>query len=482
VTGNGEKGVAQKEVSLPLHAIMAGTEMRYNKLFAKMAIILALAAVAIPAILATPAMADGRYINIHPDHGPVGTEVSVYGSSFTPSADNTTFAKIYFQYPHTALVKTTDIDSLGNFFVVSQCPAGVRMVWVYDESASPPIWVIATFRVEPQIELSKSFGYAGDNITASGTGFAATSNITIYFDSSEVATAITAQNGSFTKAAIIIPESDNGSHNIRAVDGSNNQGIREFITSQPGTISPASEPGGGGVTTSPTSAVVPSGKINRIIGYVGSDVIFSGTGFTPDRIAITYYDNIQVAEAIVDAHGNLSANFKIPASPGGEHTVSVTDGTNTTECIFTMESTAPPAPVPLLPANASQVKPETRFVWEGVTDPSGVTYTLQIASDASFTSGNSTSLVLERSKLTATEYTLTPEETLAPTKKGAPYYWRVRAIDNAANTGDWSTVQELYSGIPESSLPSWTLYSLLAEGGIFICFLGYWLVMRIVRP
>jgi hypothetical protein len=354
------------------------------------------------------------------------------------------------------------------------------MVWVYDESASPPIWIIATFRVEPQIELSKSFGYAGDNITASGTGFAATSNITIYFDSSEVATAITAQNGSFTKAAITIPESDNGSHNIKAVDDSNNQGTREFITSQPGTISPASEPGGGGVTTSPTSAVVPSGKINRIIGYVGSDVIFSG--FTPDRIAITYYDNIQVAEAIVDAHGNLSANFKIPASPGGEHTVSVTDGTNTTECIFTMESTAPPAPVPLLPANASQVKPETRFVWEGVTDPSGVTYTLQIASDASFTSGNSTSLVLERSKLTATEYTLTPEETLAPTKKGAPYYWRVRAMDNAANTGDWSTVQEFYSGIPESSLPSWTLYSLLAEGGIFICFLGYWLVMRIVRP
>ena len=464
--------MAQKEVSLPLHAIMAGTKMRYNKLFAKTAIILALAAIVIPAILTTPAIANRRDINIRPDHGPVGTEVSVYGSSFTPAADNTTFAKIYFQYHHASLVKTTNIDALGNFetsFVVSQCPAGVRMVWIYDESASLPMWVIATFRVEPQIELSKFSSYVGDNITANGTGFAATSNITIYFDSSEIATAATDQNGSFTKAAIIIPESDNGTHNIKAVDVGNKQSIRELIT----------EPS---ATTNSTSVVVPSGKMNRIIGYVGSDVIFSGTGFIPDRIAIAYFDNTQVAEAIVDATGNLSVNFKIPPSSGGEHTVSVTDGTNTTECIFTMESIAPPTPVPLLPANASKVMPETHFVWEGVTDPSGVTYTLQIASDASFTSDNSTSLVLERSKLTATEYTLTPEEKLEPTKKGVPYYWRVRAIDNASNIGDWSTVREFYSGIPEPSMPSWILYSLIAEGGIFICFLGYWLVMKIVKP
>ena len=145
-------------------------------------------------------------------------------------------------------------------------------------------------------------------------------------------------------------------------------------------------------------------------------------------------------------------------------------------------STAPPTPAPLLPANASRVEPETHFVWEGVTDPSGVTYALQIASDASFASSdNSTSLVLERSKLTATEYILTPEEKLESTKKGAPYYWRVRAIDNASNIGAWSTVQEFYYvGISESPMPPWILYSLIVEGVIFICFFGYWLVRRIV--
>ncbi len=115
-----------------------------------------------------------------------------------------------------------------------------------------------------------------------------------------------------------------------------------------------------------------------------------------------------------------------------------------------------------------------------LTDPSGVTYTLQIASDASFTSANSTSLVLERGKLTATEYTLTPEEKLEPTKKGAPYYWGVRAIDNASNIGGWSTVQEFHIGFSLPMSP-WVLYSLIAGGGIFTCLFGYWLVRRMVK-
>ncbi len=133
---------------------------------------------------------------------------------------------------------------------------------------------------------------------------------------------------------------------------------------------------------------------------------------------------------------------------------------------------APPTPVPLLPANATTVETETHFVGEGVTDPSGATCTLQIASDASFTSDNSTSLVLESSNLTATEYTLTLEEKLGSTKKRVSYYWRVRAIDKASNIGGWSTVQEFHIGFSLPMSP-WGLYSLTAGGEIFTCFFGY---------
>ncbi|GAF79376.1 unnamed protein product, partial [marine sediment metagenome] len=266
---------------------------------------------------------------------------------------------------------------------------------------------------------------------------------------------------------------------VRAIDNASNAGdwsaAREFYVGASGTL---------------------VAKMTRIIGYVGSDVTFSGTGFIPNRIAIIYYDTTQMAEATVDADGNFSASFNIPASPGGEHTVSATDGTNTAEVTFTMESTAPPAPPPLLPASASTVEPETHFAWESVTDPSGVTYTLQIASDTSFTSANSTStnatsanatsanstsLVLEKSKLTATQYTLTPEEKLEPANKETPYYWRVRAIDNASNAGDWSTAREFYVGASGTLMAPWLLYSLIAEGGTFTCLFGYWLVRKKVK-
>lgn len=522
--------------------------MKYIKLSVKLGIILILATLAIPGILTAPAMADEQRINIEPDHGPVGTEVHVHGSSFTPSVmtdnqtpDTKTLAKVYFQEHDATLVQTAFVDAEGNFetsFVVSQCAAGTHSILGHEWTTAQQVWVIATFTVEPKIELSKFFSYIGDNITVTGTGFAASSNITIHFDGSEVATTVTDQNGSFTRDAVTIPVSNNGSHEVKVVDASNNQSTTEFITKQQATISPTSGPIGEEVTISGTgfaatsnttiffdgsevtSALtddngsftgkfsvpsgttdtciveasdgtnnmmctftvvdVPGGKMNRIIGYVGSDVTFTGIGFIPDRIAIIYYDAIQVAEATVNANGNLSASFKIPVSSGGEHTVSATDGTNKTECTFTMESTAPLAPVPLQPANASKVKPEARFAWEGVTDPSGVTYNLQIVFDDSFTTGNPASLVLEKSKLTTTEYILTLEEKLKPTRKGA-YHWRVRAIDNASNAGSWSTVQEFYVGNSSPLVSPWVLYCLIVEAGIFIFFIGYWLVKRLYQ-
>ena len=686
---------------------MSRTKMKYNWLIVKLGIILVLATVAIPVIYTAPAMAYGQYIDIHPNHGPVGTEISVYGSLFTPSVltdnltpDITTSAKTYF-HDKTTLVKTTIIDAWGHFetsFLVNEYPTGNHTVWVCDESASPPVWVSATFRVEPQIQLSRSSGYVGDNITASGTGFAATSTVTIYFDDSRVATATTDQNGSFANTAIIIPESDNSSHNVKAGDASSSNSTCEFITRQQVTVNPTSGPIGGEVTISgsgfaatsnitvtfgddvvattpglvktggtgnftgkfliPTvttntyaveasdgsnkadttflvvlggrmdritghiassvtfsgagftpnrivtiyydttpvaeattdangdfsvsfrvpvsssgnhtvsatdgtnttestftvvlvagvklnriigyvgcnvtlsgtrfipdtivticydttpvaeatvdakgnfsvsfkvpaglegehtvsatdgtntvectfTVLVPVGNLSRFIGHVGSDVTFSGRGFTPEGVVTICYDTTPVAEATVDVNGSFSASFKVPASHGGEHIISTTDGVNTANATFTMESIVPPTPVPLLPVNTSKAKPETHFVWESVADPSGVTYTLQIASDASFTS-----LVLEKGKLTAAEYTLTPEEKLESTRKGVPYYWRVRAVDNASNISGWSTVQEFYIVISWSSMSPWLLYSVIAEGGIFTGLFGFWLVRK----
>jgi hypothetical protein len=611
--------------------------MKSRKMLMKLGSALVLLIMAVVIIIATPAMAVIRYsphyISIAPDHGPVGTEVRVYGSSFTPGT--TTIAKIYFPDKNT-LVKSINIDLQGNFetsFIVSQVPAGEYTVWAFDESASLSSWDggwrIAKFKVEPSIDLSKSSGFVGDNITANGAGFAANSNVSIYFDDLEVSTAITDQNGSFTRSVVIIPESENGSYTLKAVDTDSNQSIAAFAVQQEVIIGQSSGPAdenvmvsgtgftanksiiialgekvvvtnppsvktnhngsftakflvpnytadnytmgisdgsnkagasfviepsgsinriigyvGSEVTFSGTGFVpdriaiinydslqlaettvdsngdfsvhfkipnssegehtvsatdgtnstehsftvlprtyAPNGSINRIIGYVGSEVTFSGTGFVPDRIAIINYDSLQLAETTVDSGGNFSVKFKVPASSGGMHTISATDGTNTVESAFTMESMAPPAPVPLLPADGSVVDSAVHFVWEGVTDPSGVTYTLQIAFDASFASDNDTSLVLEKSRLNTAEYNLTPMGNLEEIEPGTPYYWRVKAVDNASNIGEWSGVQdfyvrELHVGTSLPAMSGWFLYSLIVEGGVFICFIGYWILRR----
>ncbi len=634
--------------------------MKHHKLLVKLGIILVFSILAVPTVLTTPVVAvTARYsphhITIQPEQGPVGTEVYVFGVSFTPSATDNATAKIYFPDKNT-LVKSVSVGSQGNFetrFVVSPIPVGEHTVWVYDESASLPSWDTgwrtAALNVEAKIELSRASGYVGDNITTSGTGFAAISNIVINFDGSEVGTAITDSNGSFTRG-VIIPESENGSHSINAVDASSNQGTAEFVTKQKVTINPTSGSAGEKinvigngfaankdititvgdkivviqpalVTTSQIGSFVtkfsmpvhvagvyiveasdgtnkaeanlvvetggkinrvvgytsdnitfsgtgfisdriaiirydtmkvaealvdpdgnfsanfkvppssegehtisaidgnntvertftmftqiyaPIGKIDRMIGNVGSDVAFTGAGFVPDRIVIVYFDSVQVAEALVDPDGNFSTNFKVPPGSGVDHVISATDGTNTIKRTFTMESVAPYAPVLLLPTHTSIVEPEVRFVWEGVADPSGVTYTLQIASDVGFTSDNATSLLLEKNELTATDVGFTSDNDTSlllekneltateykvnlagkseKIKIGSPYYWRVRAEDNASNVGAWSAVQEFYLNVdtssPSPSESSWFLYSLMAEGGLFIGILGYWIVRK----
>lgn len=76
-----------------------------------------------------------------------------------------------------------------------------------------------------------------------------------------------------------------------------------------------------------------------------------------------------------------------------------------------------------------KAKSRAYFDWEDVNDPSlPITYTLQIASDADFTS-----IVLEKRKVLTTQNT--------PLSKR-----RVKAIDGASNESGWSGTGSFYVG------------------------------------
>ena len=140
-----------------------------------------------------------------------------------------------------------------------------------------------------------------------------------------------------------------------------------------------------------------------------------------------------------------------------------------------MESEVPPVPASLLPEVGVKAEQPVYFDWGDVTDTSGVTYTLQLATAEDFTAD---SIVLEKKGLTDTEYTVTEEEKLPPVKEEAPYHWRVRAIDGASNASNWTGAGSFYVGFLWPKLGGWLLYLLMGIGGLLLLALGFWLGRR----
>jgi hypothetical protein len=90
---------------------------------------------------------------------------------------------------------------------------------------------------------------------------------------------------------------------------------------------------------------------------------------------------------------------------------------------------APEAPDLISPENGEEIFDTTPTLdWADVSDPSGVTYQIQIDDDEDFSSP-----VYNVTGLTESTYTV-PDELQLFVK----YYWHVRAKDGANNVGDWS--------------------------------------------
>lgn len=395
-------------------------------------------------------------ITIDPVTGVVGTEVEITGSGFDGREDITIK---YDGKTYTGDIEgDKETDSGGEFTCTIAIPAstkGDHTINVVDESRNEGE---AVFTVVPKITISPASGKIGDSVTVSGTGFVKSKGVTITFDGDEVATDETDTYGSF-EADFKVPEVAPGSHDMKAEDASRNSASAKFTITTSISISPV------------TSVASP--------GHVGSEIIISGTGFKANHeITITYESEPVTFTITSEADGSFSYTFKAPPSLGGTHTITASDGTSSMQVTFVMESTPPEAPQPLLPYMSSKSDSKTHFDWEDVIDDSKpVTYDLQVATDKAFTAS---SMVLERTGLTTSEYTLTEAEKLESTGKDAPYYWRLRAVDSASNVSEWTGAGEFYVGfifgIPK--LEGWVLYAVIGAAAIVLFFLGFWVGRR----
>jgi predicted phage tail protein len=134
---------------------------------------------------------------------------------------------------------------------------------------------------------------------------------------------------------------------------------------------------------------------------------------------------------------NVTAYTHSTALADGSHTFSVrakdavANTGSAASLEFIIDTIAPATPALVSPEDGAQLNDTTpAFDWGDVSDPSGVSYNLQIDDNSDFSSP-----VLNREGLTTSQYELTSGESL---DKGT-YYWRVRAVDGAANESGWSS-------------------------------------------
>jgi len=386
----------------------------------------------------------GAEVELSPDDGPVGTTVTINGSGFF--ADR--LVTFYYYNGTQVELGTKTADPRGECsysFAIPESTAGNHRVVAQDAWGN---WADANFRVIPSVTIEPVSGSIGDEVIVTGTGFGNQSRVTIYFNDDRVTTSKTDKYGSL-EVSFDAPVMEAGTYDVEVEDRDGNKDKAEFTIAAGANLSPT-------------------------MGNVGTTLTVSGVGFKASGTVTIKYDDMLIATATANASGGFSLNFEAPASIGGTHTITITDGDNTIKHLFSMESTPPSTPELLLPEDAIKTEAEAYFDWEDVNDPSGVTYTLQIATNKDFTSN---SIVLEKKELTHSDYNTTGVEELQPTVREAPYYWRVKATDGAYNESQWSTPWSLYV-VSVSGFPNWAKYTLIVLGILAAAALAFWLGRR----
>lgn len=384
-------------------------------------------------------------IELDIDMGAVGTMVAVEGRGFYAGG-----AVDCYYYRDGSRVGVGDevAGDTGEFvcsFSIPSSTAGshkIKVEDVLDNSAE------ANFEVMPAITVSPSSGAIGDELRVTGAGFSGDSDVTVYLGNIMVAEGSANKYGSF-EASFSVLTLQSGAYDIEAEDDDDNKAKVAFTVAAGASLNPAA-------------------------GYVGAPVTVSGVGFKAGALVTITYDDEEVATAIAGSNSSFSVNFIVPPSNGGNHNVTITDGTNTATGIFAMETDSPPVTVLVLPEDKTRAEAMASFDWEDVSDESGVTYTIQIAIKDSFAASH---IVLEKPGLSDSKYTLSEDEKLEPSSKEVPHYWRVKAIDEAANEGEWSDVGSFYVG--SRFILSETVKRVLIGLGIAGAgFLGFWLGRR----
>jgi hypothetical protein len=267
-----------------------------------------------------------------------------------------------------------------------------------------------SFQVLPNLAVTPSTVTPHSTVTVKGTGFPSKSKtITLSFDGNDTKMSIyTNELGTFT-GQFTVPETMAGSHQFKATD--ENISVGDITTN---------------LQVGPTISLEPEHP------DIGAEVTLTGIGFAAKSPVAIKYDNIAVSNSPTTGDtGSFTAKFTVPESPSDNHIITATDKAgNVATFGLPLEGTAPPVPTPISPVDQRfgwfGAQP-VAFSWTSVSDPSGITYTLEVDKSLRF-------FPLEpgmrKTGLTKPNCVMN----LAP----GTYYWRIKAIDGAGNESEWS--------------------------------------------
>jgi len=354
-------------------------------------------------------------ITIDPTAGGVGCTVTVNGSGFDGNEKN-----IKVTFDATSIKSGITADSKGSWSTTFDVPdtySGNHTIDASGSSTSASDIEDLSFTVESGISIDKTSVYVDDIVAVTGTGFGESeTNIYVTFDGTNQGKSVKADATGKWKASLTIPAAINGIHSI---DAHGSETDASSITDK--TIKILAK-----ITLSPNE------------GNVGDKVTINGSGFTArKKIAVTFGAVSVLDDISSDSSGSFNGTFDAPKGAGGDLEVTAKDASGASAATtFAMDETAPSQPHVESPASGDAVgfigKTKVDFEWTEVTDPSGVSYDIQVATDSDFSG-----IVFEHSGLTTIEYKSTEAEALPQ----GEYYWRVRAVDGANNASDWVTTQ-----------------------------------------
>ncbi|MGP8080695.1 MAG: IPT/TIG domain-containing protein [Dehalococcoidales bacterium] len=366
------------------------------------------------------------------------------GSTITATCDGFHAGQtVTFQYYSGAeqdLLSYQTANDIGECTVQFNVPAGTAGSHEILASNQMGDYATAYLEITPSLNINLPVASIGDKVDITGTGFNSDDEVDIILYGVTVAMATTTDRGSFDavfnvpviKAGIYSLEIEETAKDIRWID----------------------------------FTVTPKISVSATAGDVGTTLDVDGAGFEIGALVQIYYDTEEMTTVTADSTGSFSTYFNVPVSVAGPHNIIVTDGLNTKQAVFTMDSTPPPVPDTYVPKPDSTVQSQVTFAWGTVYDPSEpVSYTLQIARTKDFLQP-----ILEKTGLSLSEYTLTKEESLLPNRQFTNYYWRVRATDSASNAGAWSE-PVAFEVEPSNTLPQWTDYILSGIGILLVIIL-----------